>query len=80
MTEQAEQSEYSAPSTILSLVSDSQSKGRVLPFLAPQAGGVRPRPKDLGTAIQVAQQWIRAAGLLSNRKLVSEIVKAEPAK
>jgi uncharacterized protein YqeY len=41
------------------------------------AGGVRPGPKDLGTAMQVAQQWIRAAGLRADGKLVSEIVKAE---
>jgi hypothetical protein len=44
------------------------------------AGGVRPGPRDLGTAMQVAQQWIRAAGLQADRKLVSEIVKAELAK
>ena len=41
------------------------------------AGGVRPGPRDLGTAMQVAQQWIRAAGLHADRKLVSEIVKSE---
>ena len=39
--------------------------------------GVRPGPRDLGTAMQVAQQWIRAAGLQADRKLVSEIVMAE---
>jgi uncharacterized protein YqeY len=44
------------------------------------AGGVRPGPRDLGTAMQVAQQWIRAAGLHADRKLVSEIVKAELSK
>jgi uncharacterized protein len=44
------------------------------------AGGVRPGPRDLGTAVQVAQQWIRAAGLHADRKLVSEIVKAELSK
>lgn len=48
--------------------------------LQKDAGGVRPGPKDLGTAMQVAQQWIRAAGLRSDRKLVSEIVKAELAR
>jgi uncharacterized protein YqeY len=48
--------------------------------LQKDAGGVRPGPKDLGTAMQVAQQWIRAAGLRSDGKLVSEIVKAELAK
>ena len=52
----------------------------VIAHLQKDAGGVRPGPKDLGTAMQVAQQWIRAAGLLSDRKLVSEIVKAELAK
>jgi uncharacterized protein len=45
--------------------------------LQKDAGGVRPGPKDLGTAMQVAQQWIRAAGLRPDEKLVSEIVKAE---
>ena len=44
------------------------------------AGGVRPGPRDLGTAMQVAQQWIRAAGLQADRKLVGEIVKAELSK
>lgn len=52
----------------------------VIAHLQNDAGGVRPGPKDLGTAMQVAQQWIRAAGLQSNGKLVSEIVKAELAK
>jgi uncharacterized protein YqeY len=48
--------------------------------LQKDAGGVRPGPKDLGTAMQVAQHWIRAAGLQSDGKLVNEIVKAELAK
>jgi uncharacterized protein len=48
--------------------------------LQKDAGGVRPGLRDLGTAMQVAQQWIRAAGLRADRKLVSEIVKAELAK
>lgn len=48
--------------------------------LQKDAGGVRPGPRDLGTAMQVAQQWIRAAGLHADRKLVSEIVKAELSK
>ena len=48
--------------------------------LQKDAGGVRPGPKDLGTAMQVAQQWIRAAGLRADGKLVSEIVRAELAK
>jgi len=52
----------------------------VIAHLQKDAGGVRPGPKDLGTAMQVTQQWIRVAGLRSDRKLVSEIVKAELAK
>jgi len=52
----------------------------VIAHLQKDAGGVRPGPKDLGTAMQVAQQWIRAAGLQSDGRLVSEIVKAELAK
>lgn len=48
--------------------------------LQQDSGGVRPGLRDLGTAMQVAQQWIRAAGLQADRKLVSEIVKAELAK
>jgi uncharacterized protein len=53
---------------------------RVSVHLQKDAGGVKPGPRDLGTAMQVAQQWIRAAGLRSDGKLVSEIVKAELAK
>jgi uncharacterized protein YqeY len=52
----------------------------VIVHLQKDAGGVRPGPKDLGTAMQVAQQWIRAAGLRADGSLVSEIVKAELAK
>jgi uncharacterized protein YqeY len=52
----------------------------VIAHLQKDAGGVRPGPKDLGTAVQVAQQWIRAAGLRADGKLVSEIVKTELAK
>ena len=48
--------------------------------LQKNAGGIKPVPKDMDTAIQVAQQWIRAAGLQADRKLVTEIVKAELAK
>ena len=48
----------------------------VIAHLEKDAGGVRPGPKDLGTVMQVAQQWIRAAGLQSDGRLVSEIVKA----
>lgn len=52
----------------------------VIAHLQKDAGGVRPGPKDLGTAVQVAQQWLRAAGLQSDNKLVIEIVKEELAK
>jgi uncharacterized protein len=52
----------------------------VIAHLEKDAGGVRPGPKDLGTVMQVAQQWIRAAGLQSDGRLVSGIVKAELAK
>jgi uncharacterized protein len=52
----------------------------VIAHLEKDAGGVRPGPKDLGTVMQVAQQWIRAAGLQSDGRLVSEIVKAQLAK
>jgi len=48
--------------------------------LQKDAGGVRPGLRDLGTAMQVAQQWIRAAGLQADRNLVSGIVKAELSK
>ena len=48
--------------------------------LQKDAGGVRPGLGDLGTAMQVAQQWIRAASLQADRKLLSEIVKAELSK
>ena len=41
------------------------------------AGGVRPGPKDHETALQVARQWIRAAGLRDDVQLVSEMVKTE---
>ena len=48
--------------------------------LQKDAGGVSPGLRDLGTAMQVAQQWIRAAGLRADRKRVNEIVKAELSK
>src|SRR5260370_6608966 len=44
------------------------------------AGGVKPGPRDMGTTMQVVQQWIRADGLRADGKLVSELVKAELAK
>ena len=49
----------------------------VIALLEKDANGVRPGPKDMGTAMQVAQQWIRANGLRADGKLLSEIVKAE---
>ncbi len=52
----------------------------VIAHLEKDAGGVKPGPKDMGTAMKVAQQWIRAAGLRADGKMVSEIVKAELAK
>jgi uncharacterized protein len=52
----------------------------VIAHLEKDAGGVKPGPKDMGTAMQVAQQWIRAAGLRADGRMVSEIVKAELAK
>jgi uncharacterized protein len=48
--------------------------------LQKDADGVRPGLRDLGTAMQVAQQWIRAAGLQADRKLVSRVVRAELSK
>jgi hypothetical protein len=48
--------------------------------LQKNAGGVKPGPKDIDSATQVAQQWIRAAGLQADRKLVTDILKAELAK
>ena len=49
----------------------------VIALLEKDANGVRPGPKDMGTAMQVAQQWIRANGMRVDGKLLSEIVKAE---
>ncbi len=48
--------------------------------LQKDAAGVRPGLRDSGTAMQVAQQWIQAAGLQVDRKLVSRIMKAELSK
>jgi hypothetical protein len=52
----------------------------VIAHLQRDAGGVRPGLKDLGTAMQVTHQWIRAAGLWYDSKLVLEIVKEELSK
>jgi len=49
----------------------------VIAHLQKDADGVRPGPKDLDTAIQVAQQWIRAAGLRADGRWLSEIVVEE---
>jgi len=48
--------------------------------LTQNAGGVRPGPKDMGTAMKVAQQWSLADGLRIEGKTLSEMVKAELAK
>ena len=49
----------------------------VIAHLQKDAGGVRPGPKDMGTAMQVVRQWLLAAGMRADGKLVSEMVKAE---
>jgi uncharacterized protein YqeY len=43
-------------------------------------GGQKPGPRDMGTAMKVAQQRILATGLRADGKIVSEMVKAELAK
>jgi uncharacterized protein YqeY len=48
--------------------------------LTHNAGGVKPGPKDMGTAMKVAQQWSLADGLRIEGKTLSEMVKAELAK
>ncbi len=53
---------------------------RAIDFLEKDANGMRPGPKDMGTAMKVVQQWILADGLRADGKTVSEIVKAELAK
>ena len=42
--------------------------------------GMKPGPKDMGTAMKVVQQWIMADGLRAEGRMVSEMVKAELAK
>ncbi|MHB1698853.1 MAG: GatB/YqeY domain-containing protein [Acidobacteriaceae bacterium] len=44
--------------------------------LAANNNGVKPGPKDMGTAMKVVQQHIAASGLRADGKLVSELVKA----
>ena len=53
---------------------------KALDQMQKDAGGVKPGPKDMGTAMRVAQQWILADGLRADGKMVSEMVKAELAK
>jgi uncharacterized protein YqeY len=53
---------------------------RAIDQLTQNAGGVKPGPKDMGSAMKVAQQWILADGLRADGKMVSEIVKSELAK
>ena len=53
---------------------------RAIDFLTKDNNGVRPGPKDMGTAMKVVQQWILADGLRADGRQVSEIVKAELAK
>ena len=48
--------------------------------LAKDAGGVRPGPKDMGTAMRVVRQRILASGIRADGGMVSEMVKAELAK
>ena len=48
--------------------------------LTTDAGGQRPGPKDMGTAMRVVQQRILANGVRADGKMVSEMVKAELAK
>lgn len=45
--------------------------------LEKDAGGVKPGPKDMGTAMKVVQQRILASGMRAEGKMVSEMVKAE---
>ena len=49
-------------------------------YLAADNGGIRPGPRDMGTAMKVVQQRILASGMRADGKLVSELVKAELAK
>ena len=53
---------------------------RAINQLTKDAGGVKPGPKDMGTAMKVAQQWSLADGLRIEGKTLSEMVKAELAK
>jgi hypothetical protein len=50
---------------------------KVLDQLEKNADGVKPGPKDMGAAMQVAQQWIRANGLRVDGKTLSGMIKDE---
>jgi uncharacterized protein YqeY len=49
----------------------------VIAHLTKDADGVKPGPKDMGTAMNVTKQWLMAAGMRADGKLVSEMVKSE---
>ncbi len=53
---------------------------RAVDQLTKNNAGVRPGPKDMGTAMQLVKQWLQADGLRAEGKVVSELVKAELAK
>jgi uncharacterized protein YqeY len=53
---------------------------RAIDQLTKDSGGVKPGPKDMGTAMKLAQQWLMSNGLRAEGRMVSEIVKAELAK
>jgi uncharacterized protein YqeY len=48
--------------------------------LTADAGGTRPGPKDMGTAMKIVQQRLLADGTRADGKVVSELVKSELAK
>jgi uncharacterized protein YqeY len=48
-----------------------------LNHLAEDAGGVRPGPRDMGTAMKVVKQRLLASGIRADGKVVSDILKAE---
>ena len=51
-----------------------------LNHLAAGANGVRPGPKDMGSAMSVIKQRLMANGIRADGKIVSEILKVELAK
>jgi uncharacterized protein YqeY len=52
----------------------------VIATLTQDNHGIKPGPRDMGTAMKVVQQRILASGLRADGKIVSEMVKAELAK